>query len=190
MWTAGYRNTPPEQLKAEALERSKVYQSRDIELCINNTPMEHFIKNSIRHRINTMAPASQVVQGVTLAGDASHPSTPNMGQGGGLALEDAVLLTKALYPVLKPEGANSDLPVAEHERIHLALVQFQQERHDRTYSLSLHSYRLGLVLQSAWSVVCFYRDWFFIPMGLNPKHFLEHTLFDVGELPTPAAAAS
>jgi hypothetical protein len=92
--------------------------------------------------------------------------------------------------VLKPEGANSDPAVAEHERIHLALVQFQQERHDRTYSLTVRSYKLGLVMQSAWSVICFYRDWFLIPKGMNPKHFLEHTLFDVGELPTPAAAAS
>ncbi|KAG0606254.1 hypothetical protein M758_9G125700 [Ceratodon purpureus] len=181
-WGEGYRNTSPEQLKAEALERSKAYQSRDIELCINNTPLEHFIKSTIRHRINTMDPTTQVVGTVTLAGDASHPTTPNMGQGGCMALEDAILLTKKLYPVLT-EGPNTDSPVAESERIHLALVEFQQERHDRTYSLSVQSHKVGVVMQSAWSVICFYRDWYLIPKSLNPKYFLNHTLFDVGKLP-------
>jgi 2-polyprenyl-6-methoxyphenol hydroxylase-like FAD-dependent oxidoreductase len=33
---------------------------------------------------------------VCLIGDAAHPTTPNMGQGGCLALEDAIVLTKCL----------------------------------------------------------------------------------------------
>ena len=33
---------------------------------------------------------------VTLLGDAAHPCTPNLGQGGGLALEDALVLAKCL----------------------------------------------------------------------------------------------
>jgi 2-polyprenyl-6-methoxyphenol hydroxylase-like FAD-dependent oxidoreductase len=32
----------------------------------------------------------------TLLGDAAHPSTPNMGQGGGMAIEDAVVLARCL----------------------------------------------------------------------------------------------
>jgi 2-polyprenyl-6-methoxyphenol hydroxylase-like FAD-dependent oxidoreductase len=32
----------------------------------------------------------------TLLGDAAHPTTPNLGQGGGLALEDAVVLARCL----------------------------------------------------------------------------------------------
>lgn len=35
--------------------------------------------------------------GVTLAGDAAHPQTPNLGQGGCTALEDAVVLARALH---------------------------------------------------------------------------------------------
>lgn len=44
---------------------------------------------------------------VTLLGDAAHPCTPNLGQGGGLALEDAMVLAKciekgtALEPALR-----------------------------------------------------------------------------------------
>jgi 2-polyprenyl-6-methoxyphenol hydroxylase-like FAD-dependent oxidoreductase len=33
---------------------------------------------------------------VTLLGDAAHPCTPNLGQGGGLALEDALVLAKCI----------------------------------------------------------------------------------------------
>lgn len=33
---------------------------------------------------------------VTLLGDAAHPTTPNLGQGGGMAIEDAVVLAHAL----------------------------------------------------------------------------------------------
>ena len=43
---------------------------------------------------------------VVLLGDACHPTTPHMGQGAGMALEDAVVLARALV------RANDDLPRA------------------------------------------------------------------------------
>lgn len=188
MWallTAGFRDATPEQLKEEALERVKVFQSSDMQLCINNTPLGHFTKNAIRHRLNTAPPSSQVAGGVTLAGDASHPTTPNMGQGGCMALEDAILLTQKLYSVLKAPAEGKP----EHERIHLALVEFQQERYDRTYSLSVRSYKVGSIMQSGWSLMCLYRDWWLLPKSMNTETFLDHTLFDVGELPGATAAS-
>lgn len=188
----GFRETTPEQLKEEALERVQVFQSSDIALCIRNTPLGNFTKNTIRHRLNTAPPSSQVSGGVTLAGDASHPTTPNMGQGGCMALEDAILLTQKLYPVLTeaPAAEQAQLGLPEHEKIHKAMVEFQQERHDRTYSLSARSYMVGNVMQSGWWLVCLLRDWWLLPKGLNTETFLDHTLFDVGKLPGAAAAAS
>jgi 2-polyprenyl-6-methoxyphenol hydroxylase-like FAD-dependent oxidoreductase len=38
---------------------------------------------------------------VTLIGDAAHPSTPNLGQGGAAALEDALELGQALQAALQ-----------------------------------------------------------------------------------------
>lgn len=42
---------------------------------------------------------------ITLLGDAAHPCTPNLGQGGCLALEDALVLTRSLQREPSPEAA-------------------------------------------------------------------------------------
>jgi len=42
---------------------------------------------------------------VTLLGDAAHPCTPNLGQGGCLALEDAVVLAKCVSGAISLESA-------------------------------------------------------------------------------------
>ena len=42
---------------------------------------------------------------VTLLGDAAHPCTPNLGQGGGLALEDALVLARCLEKRTSVEAA-------------------------------------------------------------------------------------
>lgn len=190
-WSEGFPEIPQEKLKEEALERVQVFQSSDVALCVRNTPLGNFTKNSIRHRLNTAPPSSQVSGGVTVAGDASHPTTPNMGQGGCMALEDAILLTQKLYPVLTedPAAERTQLGLPEHERIHNALVEFQQERHERTYAISVRSYKTGQVMQSGWWLVCLFRDWWLLPKSLNTETFLDHTLFDVGKLPGPAAAS-
>ena len=52
---------------------------------------------------------------VTLLGDAAHPCTPNLGQGGGMALEDAAMFAKCITGALTPEAA---LKRYEHLRRH------------------------------------------------------------------------
>jgi 2-polyprenyl-6-methoxyphenol hydroxylase-like FAD-dependent oxidoreductase len=42
---------------------------------------------------------------VTLLGDAAHPCTSNLGQGGGMALEDAAVLAKCFAQETSPERA-------------------------------------------------------------------------------------
>jgi 2-polyprenyl-6-methoxyphenol hydroxylase-like FAD-dependent oxidoreductase len=41
----------------------------------------------------------------TLLGDAAHPTTPNMGQGGGMAIEDAIVLSRCLLNWPHPADA-------------------------------------------------------------------------------------
>ncbi len=46
---------------------------------------------------------------VTLMGDAAHPTTPNLGQGGCMAIEDAAVLAHAVAAIPSVEGAFPDL---------------------------------------------------------------------------------
>lgn len=58
---------------------------------IENT--EHIIKNSLSDRV----PHKGWTKGnITLIGDAAHPTTPNLGQGGCMAIEGAYLLAKCI----------------------------------------------------------------------------------------------
>lgn len=58
---------------------------------INNT--EHILKNSLIDR----KPKNGWTKGnVTLLGDAAHPTTPNLGQGGCMAIEGAYILAKSI----------------------------------------------------------------------------------------------
>jgi 2-polyprenyl-6-methoxyphenol hydroxylase-like FAD-dependent oxidoreductase len=60
---------------------------------------------------------------VCLIGDAAHPTTPNMGQGGCLALEDALVLTKCLTAPSEPENA-----FREFENLRFARAKFINRR--------------------------------------------------------------
>ena len=167
-----------EQVKQEALKLTEGCQSPLPHLCINNTPLKTLTKNTLRHRLNTRPSDSQVVGNVTVAGDASHPTSPLLGQGGGMALEDAIILTQKLHPALVKSREMNQKPgheeVADSERIHRALLDFHAERHERTYALTYKASMRKATWNSSDSV----------SQGLQPDNFLDHTLFDVGELPT------
>lgn len=69
---------------------------------------------------------------VTLLGDAAHPMTPNFGQGGAQAIEDAVVLAKKI--------ANIDQPVAAFQR-------YERHRNGRTRALVNGARQLGKIAQ-------------------------------------------
>ena len=186
MWHCTPDPSAEQMSKAEAVqEASKKFPMPFVASIINNTPGESFFKYSISHRLNTN-PELLVNGSVTVVGDAAHPLTPNLGQGGCMALEDALILTQKLYATLKTDANTHQdlLSVPEHERIHRALVEFQLERHDRTHSIATLSYIIGRKMtRQRWTVVEFFRNRFLIPLFYKKKVFLAHTLFDVGKLP-------
>ncbi len=69
---------------------------------------------------------------MTLLGDAIHPTTPNLGQGGCLAMEDAIVLTRCF----KKYGASEE-----------ALRNYERLRHDRTVALTRYSRLYGSIGQ-------------------------------------------
>jgi 2-polyprenyl-6-methoxyphenol hydroxylase-like FAD-dependent oxidoreductase len=179
----GWRNITPEQIKQEALQITKDFRVPEIELCVNNTSLEHLTKNTVRHRVNTKPTwETQVVGNVTVCGDASHPMTPNLGQGGCMAMEDAIILARKLHQALEStESQNSNLLQSDH--IHQALLDFHQERYKRTYALTQRAAMIGDRWETKSAIQSFFRDWVFLPLGIHMGNFVEHTLFDVGKLP-------
>jgi 2-polyprenyl-6-methoxyphenol hydroxylase-like FAD-dependent oxidoreductase len=73
---------------------------------------------------------------VTLLGDAAHPTTPSMGQGAGMAIEDAAVLAEELS--LDPSLTNG-------ARVTSALQSYEGRRVPRTTSIVNTSWRLSQI---------------------------------------------
>ncbi|MFN7926582.1 MAG: FAD-dependent monooxygenase [Blastocatellia bacterium] len=99
-----------------------------------------------------------------LIGDAAHPTTPNMGQGGCMALEDALALTKLLAP--KPAD------------IAATLRHFEQLRFARTAKITRLSRMFGAVGQWDSKLGVAWREWLF---RLTPARVMEMQLKSVYE---------
>ncbi|HEU0052664.1 MAG TPA: FAD-dependent monooxygenase, partial [Longimicrobium sp.] len=85
----------PEGRKAKLLRLFGRFHA-PIPMLLDRTPEEEMLKNGTYDR----PPVRGWGRGlVTLLGDAAHPTTPNFGQGGCLAVEDAAVLAAALGDV-------------------------------------------------------------------------------------------
>lgn len=83
--------------------------------------------------INDIAPLRQFAFGnIALMGDAAHATTPNMGQGACMALEDAATLANC---------------VEEYATVEEAFRQFEKKRIARTTRIVNTSWRLGKLAQ-------------------------------------------
>jgi 2-polyprenyl-6-methoxyphenol hydroxylase-like FAD-dependent oxidoreductase len=101
-------------------------------------PVEHLIaatapESILKRGACDLEPLRRWGQGrVTLLGDAAHPCTPNLGQGGGMALEDALVLAKSFGKEATPE---------------LALRRYESLRRRRTSHLQQRSLLMGQIGQ-------------------------------------------
>jgi 2-polyprenyl-6-methoxyphenol hydroxylase-like FAD-dependent oxidoreductase len=84
-------------------------------------------KAVLRHDIYRLPKLDSYYRGsVVLLGDAAHAMTPNLGQGGGQALEDAIVLAAA---------------VSRASNVATALSHYDHERRPRTQAMSLAATR-------------------------------------------------
>jgi 2-polyprenyl-6-methoxyphenol hydroxylase-like FAD-dependent oxidoreductase len=96
---------------------------------IEATPSESVLRTDIHDRV----PVSSWSRGrVTLLGDAAHPTTPNLGQGGCMAIEDAVTLAHALSS--QPDVAR-------------AFALYEERRVARTARIVDDSFKFGKIAQ-------------------------------------------
>lgn len=95
---------------------------------------------------------------VVLLGDAAHAVTPNMGQGAGLAIEDACCLANVL------DGTR---PLME------ALAEYERLRRPRAKWILDRSFAFGRIAQLTSPVVRWFRDW---AVRLTPASVNERAL--------------
>lgn len=114
---------------------------------------------------------------VCVAGDALHPMTPDLGQGGCAALEDGVVLARCLGGALVGEHNGG---AEEHERIKSALEKYAKERRWRSFELIATAYVLGYIQQSNGAIVSFLREK--LLSGMMVKMLLKRADFDCGKL--------
>lgn len=102
---------------------------RPIPQLIEATPEDEILKNGTYDR----PPVRRWGRGrVTLLGDAAHPTTPNLGQGGCMAIEDAAVLARCL---------------TETDDVPAALRAFERSRFRRTAWITRESLRYGQIAQ-------------------------------------------
>lgn len=126
--TANVSAGGPDEKKAELLERFAGWHD-PIQAVIQATPDDAILRTDIADR----DPLKRWSEGrITLLGDAAHPMTPNLGQGGGQAIEDAVVL---------------DLCLSKAQDIATAFRDYESRRIARTSRVVKEARRLGRIGQ-------------------------------------------
>ena len=96
---------------------------------IKNTPSERIIWNDI---IDLKPLIKFAFGNILLMGDAAHATTPNMGQGACMAIEDAAILMQCME---------------QNRSVHTAFIQFEKKRLPRTTAIVNNSWILGRIAQ-------------------------------------------
>ncbi|XP_052149217.1 monooxygenase 2-like isoform X2 [Oryza glaberrima] len=113
---------------------------------------------------------------VCVAGDALHPMTPDLGQGGCAALEDGVVLARCLGDAILGGGGGG----AESERIEAGLREYARIRRWRSAELIGTAYVVGFMQESSNAVISFLRDnWL---AGALVRKLLKMADYDCGKL--------
>ncbi|KAL3721546.1 hypothetical protein ACJRO7_033960 [Eucalyptus globulus] len=120
---------------------------------------------------------------ITVAGDAMHPMTPDLGQGGCSALEDAVVLGRHLGDSISKHGK------LETQYIGLAIGRYAKERRLRAATLVTASYLSGWLQEDGSSrIMRFLRVVFYgLLLARVVNGITEH---DCGKLPSVSSLPS
>ncbi|KAJ8648034.1 hypothetical protein MRB53_001057 [Persea americana] len=148
---------------------------------LEKTQVGAFISAPLRFRVPWNVLWGNVFKGgVCVAGDAFHPMTPDLGQGGCSALEDGVTLARCLGEALLGKRKVGE---EECDMIKRGLEKYAKERKWRGFELIATAYVLGFIQQSDGVVMNFLRDKCF--SGLMAGMYLKRADFDCGKLYSP-----
>jgi 2-polyprenyl-6-methoxyphenol hydroxylase-like FAD-dependent oxidoreductase len=167
----------PGELKQYVLSKLEMMPS-DIRYFIEKTELNAFQSAQLRYRHPWELIMGNISKGnVCVAGDALHPMTPDLGQGGCCALEDGVVLARCLAEAFsnKPNEEKE-----EYNRIEESLKKYAKERRWRCIDLITTAYIVGFIQQSGSKSVNFIRDT--ILATFLAVQLLKKSDFDCGQL--------
>jgi len=138
---------------ADLAENFKDY-TQPVQSIILKTPKENLIWSDI---IDLKPTSRYAFNNLVLIGDAAHATTPNLGQGACMAIEDAWILAEEIQK--HPHALSS------------AFKSFETRRVDRVNFIVNTSYRLGRVAQLENQVMAGLRNFIFrlLPASINDK---------------------
>jgi 2-polyprenyl-6-methoxyphenol hydroxylase-like FAD-dependent oxidoreductase len=158
-----------EEWKRELLDRFRGWHA-PIEKLLRATPESAILCNAILDRVPANPPKPWGEGPMTLLGDAAHPTTPNLGQGACMAIEDAAVLAHAV----------ASIPVVE-----TAFRVYEQTRFERTGMIVRESLKFGKMGQAENPLTCGLRNLMMklSPEGVLRKQFRELWFYDAWEAP-------
>ncbi|KAJ1436321.1 hypothetical protein SESBI_04353 [Sesbania bispinosa] len=175
----------PTKLKQFVLNKLEKMPS-DVRSFIENTELNRFHLAPLRYRQPWELVWGNISKGnVCVAGDALHPMTPDLGQGGCCALEDGVVLARCLAEAFSKyprRHNNKDMEDEEeqYKKIEECLKKYAKERRWRSIDLITTAYMVGCIQQADSKLVTFLRDKILAPLLAN--QLLKKSNFDCGKL--------
>ncbi len=157
-----------------------------IEAMLRATDPAHILKHDLFDRAPRRGWSNRRI---VLLGDAAHPMTPNLGQGGCTAIEDGIVLARCIQalhaaPETQPNANGASLDAANIAR---ALSRYERARFARTASLVRQSRFLGWWGQRPAAWQCRVRDAIF--SVISPLTFersmMQFGAYDAGQVSLP-----
>ncbi|CAI0468819.1 unnamed protein product [Linum tenue] len=149
----------PSKLKEYVL--SKLHNAPNLKKVVGKTELDCVMSSPLRYRSPwEFVWKSLAKGGVCVAGDALHPMTPDLGQGGCAALEDSVTLGRCIAEALNKNSTveNNETDEEECRRIELGLSKYAKERRWRSFQFITAAYLAGRLQQSQGTITTFLRD--------------------------------
>jgi len=174
----GNAEQDPMKLKQFVLNRASNV-SKELSTVIDRTTLDCISIAQLKLRLPWNVLFGNILKNnVCVVGDALHPMTPDLGQGGCSAVEDSVVIAKCLGEALiKPITEQED---DESTKIRKGLEKYAKERRWRSFTFISAAYLSGFIQESDNKIISFLRQQFL--GGITTSVTLRIANFDCGRL--------
>ncbi|XP_030500621.2 monooxygenase 2 [Cannabis sativa] len=153
-----HRENDPAEMKQFVLSKLGKMPEK-VKAVIEKTSLDCIMSSPLTYRNPFKLLLGNISKGnACVAGDALHPMTPDVGQGGCCALEDGIVLARCLAEALMKQPIYKKSDEEEYYRIEMGLKKYAKERKWRSFDLITTSYIVGFFQQSDGKLMTFIRD--------------------------------